>query len=138
MKKQLLIAALMLFCSFANAQEPSRGHEPPSIEERLKRTKEVMQKDLQLSAAQLKTMESAFKTFFLAADKIRKDNPSPQPPPMDTKVKEQMDKLAKQRDESVKKILTAEQFKKYKEVELKMRPPRPGEKGAGGPPPPRN
>ena len=76
-----------------------------------------------------------YKTFFTAADKLRIDNPPPPPPPPDPKVKEAMDKLVKERDENVKKILTAPQYEKYKKAVKKLQSPKPGEAGRGGPPP---
>jgi periplasmic protein CpxP/Spy len=133
MKKQLITAVFVLFVIVTKAQQPPG---PPTIEERLKRTNEVIQKEVQPTAAQKTAIESAFKNFFTAADKLRKDNPPPPPPPPDPKVKEAMDKIEKERDDKIKQVLTAEQYKKYKEAEKKLHPPRPGgERGKEGPPP---
>ena len=134
MKRIIIGSALLLFALAGKAQPPK----PPSIEERLKKTNEVLQKEVQPTAAQKTAIETAFKKFFTDADKLRKDNPPPPPPPPDPKVKEAMDKLVKERDEAVKKILTAAQYEKYKVAAEKLHPPRPGEKGKQGPPPPRN
>jgi hypothetical protein len=132
MKKQFIIAWLLLFAINIKAQPPK----PPSVEERLKRTNEVIQKDVQPTTAQKTAIESAFKKFFDAEDKLRKDNPPPPPPPPDPKVKEAMDKLVKERDEAVKKVLTDAQYQKYKEAAKKLQPPKPGDKGKDGHPPP--
>jgi len=135
MNKNILLTVLLLcVLTTIKAQQPLA---PPTIEERLKRTNEVLQQELQFSATQQKAIEAAFKNFFTAEDKFRKDNPPPPPPPPDPKVKEVMDKLVKERDEAVKKILTAEQYKKYTEAAKKLHPPKPGEKN-GPPPPPQN
>lgn len=132
MKKLIVTAGFLLVIVIVRAQPPK----PPTLEERLKRTNEVLQKEVQPTDAQQAAIESAFKTFFAAADKIRKDNPPPPPPPPDPKVKEAMDKLVKDRDESVKKILTAAQYEKYKEAAKKLQPPGPGDQhGRSGPPP---
>ena len=77
----------------------------------------MLQQEVQPTTVQKTAMESAFKTFFIAEDKLRKDNPPP--PPQDPKEKEAMDKLVKDRDERIKKILTASQYEKYKEAALK-------------------
>lgn len=131
MKKILLTGIVLGFVIVAKPQPPK----PPSPEERLKHTTELLQKEVTLSEAQKAAVESAFKNFFTAADKIRKDNPPPAPPPPDPKVKEAMDKLVAERDESIKKILTASQYEKYKEAVQKLRPHgAPG--GKSGPPPP--
>jgi membrane-bound lytic murein transglycosylase B len=134
MKKQLIGAGLMLFVLVSKAQQPPG---PPTVEERLKRTNEVIQKEVQPTAAQKTAIESTFKNFFAAADKLRKDNPPPPPPPPDPKVKEAMDKLVKERDDKIKQVLTADQYKKYTEAEKKLHPPKPGdERGKDGPPKP--
>jgi hypothetical protein len=132
MKKLIIAAGLVLFVIVTKAQPP-QPPKPVNIEDRLKRTNEVLQQEVQPTAAQKTDIESAFKTFFAAADKLRKDNP---PPPPDPKVKEAMDKLVKERDESIKKILTEAQYKNYKEAIKKLHPPKPGESnGKDGPPP---
>ena len=131
MKKIIIATGFVLFAMTIKAQPP----QPPSIEERLKRTNEVIQKDVQPSTTQKTAIESAFKNFFTAEDKLRKDNPPPPPPP-DPKVKEAMDKLVKERDEAVKKVLTDAQYQKYKEAAKKLHPPKPGEKGKDSHPPP--
>ena len=119
----MIAAGSMLFALAVRAQQPAPPRQP-GMEERLKRTNEIMEKEVRPTAAQQASIESVFKTFFAAADKVRKDNP---PPPPDPKMKAAMDKLAAERDESIKKILTEAQFKKYVEAEKKMRPPKPGE-----------
>lgn len=134
----MIVAGSMLFAFAVNAQQPAPPGQP-GVEERLKRTNEVLQKEVQPTATQQAAIESAFRTFFTAADKVRKDNPPPPPPPPDSKVKAAMDKLVAERDESIKKVLTEAQFKKYVAAEKKMRPPKPGEqKGPGNAPPPPN
>ena len=123
MKKQIITASLLFFVIVTRAQQPQQ---PPSIEDRLKHTSEVLKKEVQPSAAQQSQIDAAFKVFFIAMDKLHKENPPPPPPPPDPKVKEAMDKLVKERDDKLKAILTEEQFKKYKEVEKKLLPPKPG------------
>lgn len=134
MKKQIILLGIILLAISASAQEPPKGHKPPTLDEKLERTKQILQKEVQLNSSQLQTVEAAFKTFFMAADKLRKDNPPPPPPPIDPKVKAAFDKLEKERDEAVRKVMTAEQFEKYKEVTKKLPPPPPGEPGKEGPP----
>lgn len=137
MKKLIIASGLIFFAIAIKAQQP---HAPkaPGMEERLKRTNEILQKEVQPSPAQSAAMESVFKTFFIAADQLRKDNPPPPPPPPDPKVKTAMDQLAKERDESIKKILTEGQYKKYVVAEKSLRPPKHGEPNdpSGVPPPP--
>jgi protein CpxP len=134
MKKLIISSAFVLFVLVARTQLPPP--QPPSIEERLKHTHEMLQKEVQPSTTQQSEIEATFKIFFMAEDKLRKENPPPPPPPPDPKVKEAMDKLLKERDDKIKKILSDDQFKKFKEAEKKLHPPMPGEKGNSAPPPP--
>ena len=140
MKKKLVILAVLVFGSIGmiNAQEHQKNEgprKPPSVEERMKHVKETLAKDASLSAEKQQKVAELFKQFFIKADKIA---PPPPPPPS----KEEMDKLVKERDEAVAKVLTAEEFKRYKEAEKKLRPPHPPKPGEGGdnppPPPPQN
>ncbi|MDZ4796240.1 MAG: hypothetical protein SGI83_18340 [Bacteroidota bacterium] len=124
-KRQIIAAGLVLFALTAKAQPPQGPPKPPSIEERLKKTNEVVQAEVQLSVKQKTAVETAFKIFFAAEDKLRKDNPPPPSPPPDPRMKEATDKLVKERDEQVKKVLTDEEYKKYKEAAKKLHPPKP-------------
>lgn len=126
MKKQIIAAGLVIFAIAVRAQEPPP--KPPTIEERIKKTSEVIQQEVKPTEVQKAAIEQIFKQFFTAADKLRKDNPPPPPPPPDPKVKEAMDKLVKDRDESIKKLLTASQYEKYKQAAKKLQPPGPGER----------
>ena len=123
MKKLSLITSFILFALVTRAQPPK----PPSVEERLNHTRELLKQEIKPNATQQAAIDVAFKKFFIAADQLRKDNPPPPPPPPDPKVKEAMDKLVKDRDESIKKVLTEDQYKKYKEAAKKLQPPKPGE-----------
>ncbi len=128
MKRIKMMLSGLLFVSFiAKAQQPPPP--PPSPEVRLKQVSTKLEKELTLNAAQKQKVEEAFKTFFAGIEQLRKDNPPPPPPPPGKK--EDIDKLAKARDEQIKAALTASQFKKYVEVEKTLRPKHPH-----GPPPP--
>ena len=133
MKKLIIASGLVVFVITIKAQSP-QPLKPPGVEERLKRTTEVLQQEVQTTTLQKTAMEQAFKIFFTAEDKLKKDNPPP--PPTDAKVKEAMDKLVNERDESIKRILTEAQFQKYQLAVKKLQPPIPGDAGKGGPPPP--
>lgn len=124
MKTLIIVTGLVLFACAAKAQH--QPPKPPSIEERLKRTNELLQKEIGPTIDQKNAMESVFKMFFIAEDKLRKDNLPPPPPPPDPKVKEAMDELVNDRDQSIKKILTGDQYQQYLEVVKKMHPHRRG------------
>ncbi len=120
-KMKKLVTAILLFTVFiASAQKPGA---PPSIEERLKRTKEILSKELQLNTSQINTVSEAFSQFFMQADQLFKGNPPP-PTPSQTK---QIAGYEKERDQKIISILNENQIKRYKEIVLKMRPPKPGQ-----------
>lgn len=111
----------------------------PSMDEHLKKTGEIFQKELQLNPNQQQKLQSAFKDFMVAAQKVHAENPPPPPPPPSAKVKAAMDKLIVERDAKVKEVLTADQFAKYLEVAKTLHPRHPGgEHGDQAPPPPPN
>jgi hypothetical protein len=139
-KKFISSITLFLFVIVAMPQQqgeqPPPPPKPPTIEERIKKTNEVLQQEVQLNASQKTAVEKAYSKFFEAADKLRKDKPGLPPSPPDAKTKEEMDKLMKERDKSVKMVLTSDQYNKYKEAVKKLRPPEPG--GNNLPPPPKH
>ncbi len=127
MKKIIFAIGLLLPVTILHAQPP-HPPKPPGIEERINRTQEILQHEVQPTTAQQTAIATVFKTFFTAEDQLRKDNPPPLPPPPDPKVKAAMDQLAKERDAAIKKILTEAQYAKYQEAAKKLHPPK-----AGGP-----
>ncbi|MFY8165664.1 MAG: hypothetical protein ACOVJ8_03660 [Sediminibacterium sp.] len=126
--KKILTAILILTVFTASAQKPGA---PPNIEERLKKTKEILSKELQLNASQLNTTTEAFNKFFKKADLLLKGTT---PPPSESQGK-QIQGFEKERDQKILSILNESQGKRYKEIVLKMRPPKPGQGNQQGPPP---
>jgi hypothetical protein len=125
MKKQILIALIMLSGLAMQAQD----RKPPTMEERMKRTMDMLQKEVQPTEQQVKALEPVFTKFFTEQEKLRKDAP---PPPPDPKMREAMQKLMKERDTAIKGILSEDQYKKYETAIANMRRGGPG--GPGGPP----
>jgi hypothetical protein len=132
MKKQVTTLILLAFVLVTRAQGPDQPT-PPGIEERLSHTNEIIKKEITLTPDQQNAIDHSFKVFFEAADKLHKENPPPPPPPPDPKLKAALDKLIQERDASIQKALTPEQFEKFKEVEKKLHPDK-----KPGPPPPAN
>ena len=136
MKKQIiLLIAITGFCYQSSkgqtTVEQPRPPKPPSIEERMKHVDEKLAKEITLTADQKKKVEAAYKDFFVKADKLREKMPPPPPPPAPGN-KAEMDKLSKERDAEIQKVLSPDQFKKYAEVEKTLRPKPP----VNPPPPP--
>lgn len=116
----------LIVCS-VNAQHPGAA---PSIEEKLKRAKEMLGKELNLNASQINVTTEAFTKFFKQADQLFKGNPPPSPAQI-----KKIEALEKERDQKIISILNEQQIKGYKEIVLKMRPPKPGQGNQQGPPP---
>jgi len=103
-------------------KNPKTG--PPSIDERIKTVDEKICKPLSLSSAQKETVDKAFREFFTEIDKLPKSQSNPQSPPDKSKV----EPLEKTRDAKIKQVLSADQFKKYQELEKAARPNKPDDK----------
>lgn len=116
--KKILFALLIMVAgvAVANAQGPQRR----TVEERVKAAMEKVTPALSLDQAQATRTDSAFANYYRAMDKLR-ESMQPGTPP-DRSV---FEKLTTDRDEELKKIFTADQFKKFKdEVEATLRPQR--------------
>jgi len=110
------------------APPPNNGNNvkqgPPSMDERTKAVKEKICKPLSLTAAQTETICNAFVEFYTAMDKLVKSASNTQLPPDKSKV----EPLEKSRDAKIKQVISADQFKKYVELEKTARPGRPESK----------
>ena len=132
MKKQLLNLFLCIAVAISVTEirsQPPGPPKPPSPEERIKFVSEKIEKEITLTTTQKEKIKMAYKNFFKNMEEIRnkqKHNGSaPPPPPPPPIKKEDMDRIATQRDEMIKGALSAAQYKKYQEIELTLRPKRP-------------
>ena len=114
-KFTMLLAVILLATYSASAQMQRM-----SIEERVKMTMEKLE-PLKLNAEQQKQTETVFTDYYKNAQKMMQEaRDSGQRP--DRSV---FEKARDDRDESLKKIFTEEQYKKFKdEVESSLRPQR--------------
>lgn len=117
MKKHVIFIAFLLFAGIAaNAQGPQRR----TVEERVKSVMEKVTPALSLDQTQAASIDSVFTIYYKDMDKLR-ESMQPGTPP-DRSV---FEKVINERDERLKKVLSAEQFKKFKdEVEPTLRPQR--------------
>ena len=102
--------------------KPKSG--PPSIDERMKIVDEKICMPLSLSASQKEMVDKAFREFYTEMNKLPKPQLDSQTPPDKSKI----EPLEKARDAKIKQVLSADQFKKYQELEKAARPAKPGEK----------
>lgn len=100
-----------------------------SPEERSKRAVDTLVTLFKLDATGTTAVQTAFVDYYKAADKMREEMRA-SGGQMD---RDAFGKLATDRDDKLKKTLSADQFKKFKdEVEPAMRPARRGQGGGGG------
>ena len=118
------IALLLTLHTFAQHEEPPK---PPPPEKRWEMDSKKISEAITLSPTQTEKLKKAFFSFYTAMDGMHEKYPQSRPP------KEEMDKLHEKRNEEVKKLLTAEQYAKFTEVEKRLGPPKRRE---GGPKPP--
>ncbi len=128
-----LFTAIFFLVALQGSAQPPAGQRPPKPEEQLKMATEKINKELQLNPSQQQKLKAAYGDFFKEMEKLHQKNPKPQegppPPPTEAEIAARK-KLAASRDAKVKTALTADQFKKYQELEKTMHPPR-----REGPPP---
>ncbi len=130
MKNKFLIVACLLFCvTLVNAQGGGGGgFQRRTVEERVKTIHEKMDSAFKPGAKKLTDIDSLFSTYYKAQDKLREEMMSGGERPDPQMMREKMQPFVTERDDKLKKVLTEEQFKKWKdEIEPSMRRP-------GGPP----
>lgn len=127
-KAACVIVALFLFTGITGNRVYSQGQErqgPPTAEERLKQVDEKVIKPLKLTQVKHDAVYKAYKEFYASLQKLR-DEAEASGGGFD---RSKMEPLRNQRDEKIKKVLTADEYKKWQELDQANRPQR------GGPPP---
>ena len=107
------------FCALAflsNAQ----GFQRRTVEERVKRVVDTMTTVFKIEKEVQDQASAVFTDYYKESDKLREGLAQGERPD-----RTQMDKLIADRDEKLKKVLSEEQFKKFKdEIEPALRPRR--------------
>ena len=91
---------------------------PPSMEERMKNVETNIIKPLALNATQSDVVMKAFRDFYSEMETLKKSLGNTQGPLDKSKV----EPIEKKRDDKIKQVLSADQFKKYLELEKASRP----------------
>ena len=127
----LLIAVATAGIFTANAQGGGGGgFQRRTPEENLKMVKEKLV-DLKLSAEQTTKSDTVFINFYRDRDKMMEEMRAGGGQPDRDAMREKSQKLSNDRDDKLKGIFSADQFKKWKdEIEPAMRPQR--RQGGGG------
>ena len=129
--KIALIAPLFVFgVVAANAQG---GGQRRTVEERVQMVHQKIDSAFKLDKAKAADVDSAFANYYRSQDKLRQDMMSGGGQPDFQAMREKMQPLADERDKKLQGILTADQYKVWKEqIEPSMRPQRRQGGGGGG------
>jgi hypothetical protein len=129
----LLIAVATAGVFTANAQGGGGGgFQRRTPDENLKMVKEKLV-DLKLTPEQTTKSDSVFLNFYKDRDKMMEDMRAGGGTPDRDAMREKSQKMSEARDEKLKAIFSADQFKKWKdEIEPAMRPQRRQGGGGGG------
>lgn len=126
--KRTLGLLVMLFVVGTFAAQGQQGGPRLSVEERVKQIMEKVTPALSLDKSQATLTDSAFTNFYRGMEKLRAGMQSGTRPD-----RTQFEALSTERDEKLKKILSADQYKKFKEEVEPTMQRRQGGQGLGRP-----
>ena len=126
--KVALTISFFLFGAIAvNAQG---GFQRRTVEERVQIVQQKLDSAFKLEKTKLADADSAFANYYRATDKMRDEAMSGGGQPDFQAMREKMQPLMDERDKKLQGILTADQYKAWKEqIEPSLRPRRPGNGG---------
>lgn len=127
MKQKIMLLLAFALALNISAFAQQGGGQRRSVEERVKATIERLTTELQLTKEQQVKLDTVFTDSFKAMQKMREDAQASGNRPD----RAAFEKLNTERNEKVKGILNAEQYKKYEEQMQAMRQ-RGGNRGGGG------
>lgn len=122
MKKQLVLMVFALGCIVA--VKAQGGFQRRTVEERVKSVHEKLDSAFKPAAAKLVEIDSIFTSYYKTSDAAREEMMASGTPDRDA-MRAKMQEFAAARDEKLKKVLTEEQMKTWKDtIEPSMRPQR--------------
>jgi hypothetical protein len=123
--KFILMISSFLFVAIAvNAQG---GFQRRTVEERVQMVQQKLDSAFKLDKTKLADADSAFANYYRATDKLRDDMMSGGGQFDRQAFMDKVQPIADERDKKLQTILTADQFKTWKEqIEPSLRPRRPG------------
>ena len=123
MKKNLVVIVLFIIAFAANVTAQG-GFQRRTVEERLKTVHEKIDSAFKPTVTIMANIDSVFKNYYIAQDKYREDMMASGNTDRDA-MRSEMTKMAGERDEKLKKLLSEEQMKIWKDtIEPSMRPQR--------------
>ena len=127
-KCSLIMVFFILGAVTVNAQG---GFPRRTVEERVQIVQQKLDSAFKLDKTKLADADSVFANYYRAQDKLREDMMSGGGQPDFQAFREKMQPLMDERDKKLQTILTADQFKTWKDaIEPSLRPRRPA--GGGG------
>lgn len=135
MKKVLFICTMVLICSIGAFAQGNRGNNRANMQERMKERIENYVKELKLDTKKAAEFK---KVLTESSEKMQKEMASARESGNQDReaMREKMTKLNNERDAAVKKVLSADEYKKYQEILKKEQEQRgqgrPGGQGGGG------
>ena len=121
-KVTIMISFFILFAVIANAQG---GFQHRTVEERVQIVEQKFDSAFKLDKPKLADVDSVFANYYRAQDKLREEMMSGGGQPDYQAMREKMQPLMDERDRKLQAIITADQFKTWKEaIEPSLRPRR--------------
>ncbi len=121
-KITLMISSFVLLAAIANAQG---GFQRRTVEERVQIAQQKLDSAFNLDKAKLTETDTVFANYYRAQDKVREDIMSGGSQPDFHAMREKMQPLMDDRDKKLQSILTADQYKTWKDaIEPSLRPRR--------------
>ncbi|MBC7947459.1 MAG: hypothetical protein H7Y42_06240 [Chitinophagaceae bacterium] len=130
MKKRILVLASLMLAGIITVNAQDAPPQRRTVEERVKMTMEKLE-PLKLDEAKKTEVDSIFARAFRAQDVKRAEMRASGSTDRDA-MRAEMQKMSADMDDKLKKVLTDEQFKEWKEkIQPSLRPQRPGGGGNG-------
>ena len=121
-KVTIMISSFILFAVIASAQG---GFQHRTVEERVQIVEQKFDSAFKLDKPNLADVDSVFANYYRAQDKLREEMMSGGGQPDYQAMREKMQPLMDERDKKLQAIVTADQFKTWKEaIEPSLRPRR--------------
>ena len=122
LKITLMISSFILLAAVVNAQG---GFQRRTVEERVQIAQQKFDSAFKLDKAKLADADSVFVNYYRAQDKLREEMMNAGAQPDFQAMREKMQPLMDDRDKKLQGILTADQYKTWKDaIEPSLRPRR--------------
>jgi hypothetical protein len=119
--KKIIFGSMLMLLTVSLFAQPNPKQDgppkPPPIEERWKRDSIKLQLYVNINHEQMANVKNTFISFYNSMDAVAPKEPGNPPN------KEDMDKIVKSRNESLKNVVNEKQFDRFKTFEKEFMPP---------------